>query len=233
MSTARPFGRLDSATVLVIGHDPRLQRSQAEAEYAFFMDYLTRRRPGQRSEQQKYDLAQAVVGYVSDLAGRAVALDDLYVTNLCNEFLPHVQGSGTVLIPDPLAKQGADQITTTVAAGRFRLILPMSQQVFYHLCRLGFVDDRPELVAPFVCEARPDPAKAEQGLYASVGRAPFLAVCGQRFHHCGVPVVPVLHVKQRSRLQTLPSLARYRPLMAAAEREVRVAMGLAVEEKRG
>jgi hypothetical protein len=225
MSTAQPFGQLDSAAILVIGHDPRLQRSQTEAEYAFFMAYLTRPRPVQRSEQRKYDLAQAVVDYVSELAGRPVALDELYVTNLCNEFLPHTPGSGTVFIPDEQARRGVEEITGTVAAGHFQLILPMSQQTFYNLCRLGFVDDRSELVAPFIREARPNQAKTEQGLYASVGRAPFLAVCGQRFHHCGIPVVPVLHVKQWPRLPTLPSLARYRLLMVNAEKEVRAILG--------
>jgi len=36
MKAVRPFGDLATATILVIGHDPRLQRSQAEAEAAFF-----------------------------------------------------------------------------------------------------------------------------------------------------------------------------------------------------
>lgn len=229
MNATRPFGNLNTATILVIGHDPRLQRSQAEAEFALFMDYLTRPYPGSRSEQRKYELAQAVVGYVSELAGRPVALGELYVTNLCNEFLPHQPGSGTVLIPDRQARRGVEEIARTVAAGHFRLILPMSQQTFYHLCRLGFVDDRSELVAPFVRDARPSPAKAEQGLYASTGRSSFLAVAGRRFHHCGVPVVPVLHVKQRPRLHTLPSLAQYRPLMAKAGEELRAIMELAAE----
>jgi uracil-DNA glycosylase len=29
MSTVKPFGDINSATILIIGHDPRLQRSQA------------------------------------------------------------------------------------------------------------------------------------------------------------------------------------------------------------
>ena len=32
MTAVRPFGDLDTATILVIGHDPRLQRSQTEAK---------------------------------------------------------------------------------------------------------------------------------------------------------------------------------------------------------
>lgn len=226
MSRVQPFGQWQSATILVIGHDPRLQRSQTEAEFAFFMEYLTRPRPTLRSEQRKYDLAEAVVSYVSELAGRPVALKELYVTNLCNEFLDHTPGSGTVLIPDDKATQGVEEIASIVTSGNFRIILPMAVQPCYHLCRLGFLDEDTELVRRFLAEARPQAPKAAQGIYVQSGKAPFLAVCGKRFHHCGVPVIPIVHVKQWSRLSTLPSLARFRPLMVAAGEEVRAILGL-------
>ena len=58
MSAAEPFGDVNSATILIIGQDPRLQRSGAEAEVAFF-DYLTRPRPGSGPEARRYDLAPA------------------------------------------------------------------------------------------------------------------------------------------------------------------------------
>lgn len=196
MNTAKPFGDPATASVLVIGHDPRLQRSQAEAEVAFFLDYLTRPWPTSSAEGRKCGLAKALVDYVGELTGRAMALEELYVTNLCNQFLKHAPGSGTVLIPDDLAERGAQQIVQTVAAGHFQVILPMAVQTFYHLCRLGFVDEDSEVVRQFVDAARPRASKAVQGIYVQGGRAPFLAVCGQRFHHRGVPVVPIVHVKQ-------------------------------------
>ena len=40
MRETLPFGDLHKATILVIGHDPRLQKSMAEAEYAFFFEFL-------------------------------------------------------------------------------------------------------------------------------------------------------------------------------------------------
>ena len=197
MSTVKPFGDINSATVLVIGHDPRLQRSQAEAQVAFFMDYLARPRPAHRAEARKYGLARAVWEYVNSLAGRHVPLADLYVTNLCNEFLDHIPGSGTVLIPDDVAKRGVEQIAQTVAAGHFKCILPMAVQPFYHLCHWGFIDEKDsESIAQFVAGARPRASKAAQGIYKQTGTAPFLPVCGRRLHHRGVPVVPVVHVKQ-------------------------------------
>jgi hypothetical protein len=216
VSAVKPFGDLSQATILVIGHDSRLQRSDAAAEVALFMDYLARPKPTQPSEARKYELAEAVVDYVAALAGREVPLKELYVTNLCNEFLPHAGAGGTVLIPDAQAQRGVDELVRTVAAGHFRVILPMSQQVFYHVCRLGFVDDRTELVGPFVQGAKPDPGVAAEGAYRASGRAPFLLVCGQRFHHRGVSVIPVVHVKQ---WPLKGRFARYEVPMEAAKRE--------------
>jgi hypothetical protein len=218
MSTVKPFGDINSATILVIGHDPRLQRSKAEAQVAFFMDYLAHPRPTHRPEARKYDLAQAVWKYVDDLAGRHVLLADLYVTNLCNEFLEPTRGSGTVLIPDDLAKRGVEQIAQAVTAGHFKCILPMALQTFYHLCHWGFIDEKDsELIVQFVAGARPRASKAEQGAYVQSGQAPFLAVCGQRFHHRGVPVVPIVHVKS---WPLKPRMVRYTEPMERAALEI-------------
>jgi len=222
MPQTSPFGEPGKATLLVIGHDPRLQHSAAEASTAFFFDYLTRPRPTWGPEASKYDLAQAVWDYISDLAGRRVELDELMVTNLCNEFLPHAPGSGTVLIPDDTARDGVRAIEEILVAGRFRVIVPMAVQVFYHLCRLAFVDDELELVKAFVAGASPRPEEAARGLYRPVGRSPFLAVCGRCFHHRGVPVVPVVHVKQ---WPLKARLARYREPMRLAQLHVTRAVG--------
>ncbi len=196
MRTVNPFGDVNKATILVIGHDPRLQRSQAEASVAFFLDYLDCPRPTWPPEARKYDLAKALWDYIGELAGRTIPLAELYVTNLCNEFLEHAPDSGTVLIPDDKAQRGVEEIAQTAAAGKFKVILPMAVQPFYHLCRLGFLDEDSELVRQFLAGACPRPDKAAQGVYVQSGKAPFLAVCGQRFHHQGVPVVPIVHVKQ-------------------------------------
>jgi hypothetical protein len=222
MQTVKPFGDPSRATILVIGHDPRLQRSDAKAEFAFFMDTLLHLKPARRSEARKYDLAQAVVDYVAALAGRAVQLEELYVTNLCNEFLPHAGAGETVLIPDAQAQWGVDEITRTVAAGHFRVILPMSQQVLYRLCQYGFVEDRPELVGPFTSGARPDKKAADRGAYRAVGAAPFLAVCGQRFRHRSVPVIPIVHVKN---WPPKGRFLRYEAPMEAAKCEMRASLG--------
>jgi hypothetical protein len=219
MKSVEPFGDPSTATILVIGHDPRLQRSPAEAEVAFFLDYLKRPYPDSRSEARKYDLAQAVCQYVNDLAGCDVPLAELYVTNLCNEFLEHAPRSRTVLIPDEQARRGLEHITRIAAGGHFRVILPMAVQTLYHLCRLGFIDEALELAA-FIQAARPRPDKAAQGIYVQSGSAPFLDVCGRRFHHRGVPVVPIVHVKQRP---LKPRMTRYEEPMQHARQQVQAA----------
>jgi hypothetical protein len=226
MSSVQPYGDLKSASILIIGHDPRLQNSMAEAEQAFFFEYLEKYQSPPKSppEARKYELAYAVWQYVNMLAGRDVPLAELYVTNLCNEFLPPSPGTGTVLIPDEAALHGVEAISKVISQGNFRLILPMSQQTFYHLCRLGFLDEADETISAFIPKAKPSPRKVAQGVYVSSGKAPFLEVCGRRFHHRGIPLVPVLHVK----LWPLKAQAiRYTGPMDLAKREVKEVLALA------
>lgn len=221
MKAVKPFGDPETAKIMVIGHDPRLQRTQTQAVVAFFMDYLKDVAPRSPSEARKYGLAKAVWDYVADLAGGPLALSMLYVTNLCNEFLEHVPGSGTVLIPDDRARQGVEAIVRAIASGSFSLILPMAVQPFYYLCQLGFLDEDSELIEAFIAGARPRPAQAVLGLYAQSGSAPFLAVCGQRFHHRGVPVVPIVHVKQ---WPLKPAMAKYTEPMQRARQQVQAVL---------
>jgi hypothetical protein len=222
MTSAKPFGDIQQASIMVIGHDPRLQKSKAEAEYAFFLDYLLHQRPSRAGEARKYDLAQALVNYISELAGREIPLQTLYVTNLCNEFLPSTYGRGTVLIPDGQAERGVAYICQAISEGQFRLILPLSLQVTYHLARVNFFDGAVDDVLTFVHQARPVPGKAAQGVYTPVGTTPFLAMCGKRLYHLGVPVVPVLHVKQ---WPLRDHMRRYKGSMQNASQEIRQLLG--------
>ncbi len=221
-ASVQPFGSLATATILVIGQDPRLQNSDYEAEKVFLMEFLEKYSdqspPRSLSEVKKYELACAVPNYIRSLAHRNLNLDELYVTNLCNQFLPHVRGSGTVLIPEALARQGVAAIGEIVQQGRFRVIVPMACQTFYFLCYTRFIDEWDERVLEFLAAARPDPVKATEGLYEQLGRGAFLNVCGQRFHRQGIPLVPVLHVKN---WPLSVKMARYyREPMQRAQKEI-------------
>jgi len=183
------------ARVFVIGHDPRLQRSDAQAETVFFLHYLERGRPTQKSEAAKFDFAAATVDYIGYLTGGMVALTEMYWTNLCNEFLPHAPKGGTVLIPDGVADRGKAEIEKAVAHGKPQVIIPMSLQVFYHLARSGFVTMAEEQREAFLSKAAPKAGDAKRGAYVQSKPRSFIDVCGERFLHGSVPVVPVLHVK--------------------------------------
>lgn len=196
MKSVEPWGNLGAASILVIGHDPRLQKYGAEAKHAFFFEYLEGPQPTYGPALAKYKLAKAIVDYVDWLANRKIAKDQLFVTNLCNAFLEHVPGSGTVLIPNQRARIGIAEIQKAVANGRFKVILPMSVQVFYHLSRTHFLDEDTDLVRQFVISALPREEKAKQGIYASAKPAPFLQMVGKQFHHHGIPVIPIVHIKQ-------------------------------------
>jgi hypothetical protein len=199
MVETKPYGNPEIAHLLVIGHDPRLQESDNEAKYVFFMDYLEREPPVHKVELRKYGLAKAVVDYIAYLTSNKYnvsTINRMYFTNLCNEFIQHPEKKGeTVLIPDEKADYGVSDIEKTLQIGSFRLVLPMSLQVFYHLVRRGFVPSESDEMKKFLRKARPDESFALQGAYRPTERRAFVDICGNRYYHRGVPVIPILHVK--------------------------------------
>jgi len=191
----RPFGDPATARVFVIGHDPRLQKSDAQAATVFFLDYLEAGRPTKRSEAAKYDLGSATVQYIEHLTGGKVPVSEMYFTNLCNEFLARPDKGGTVLIPDEVADRGIAAIEKALMRGEPQVIVPMSLQVSYHLARSGFVSMTEERREAFLSKAAPKPAYAERGAYVQSRSRTFLEVCGRQFLHGSIAVVPVVHVK--------------------------------------
>lgn len=198
MNACKPFGDIDKAKILVIGHDPRLQRSDAQASYSFFLDYLGRLPPTRTSERRKYEFASSTVSYIQHLGGPGVLLEDMFFTNLCNGFLGRPIGRGTVLITDNAADRGIQDIEDILARGSLELILPMAPQVFYHLVRTGFVTDSNENLRDFLMRAQPRSTAKERKAYEPIGRSPFLLVCGRMYSHRRdyIPIIPIVHAKQ-------------------------------------
>ncbi len=87
----QPFcpGDIHQAKVLVVGHDPRLQQSHTLAENTFFADYFFRPIPTKKNERAKYQLAEAVYGYVGYLTSYRYTAEQIILTNLCNIAMPH------------------------------------------------------------------------------------------------------------------------------------------------
>lgn len=216
----KPFGNIEKARVLVIGHDPMLQNSNAQAQFAFFLNYLRNLPPANPSEKRKYSLASSVVSYIKYLGGSLVLLKNMYFTNLCNEFLDRPIGGGTVLIADEAADKGIQAIEDTLSRGSFKVILPMTPQVFYHLVRTGFVSDSDEILQAFLRRAQPKPTAKERKAYEPTARSPFLLVCGQEYCHRNdhIPIIPIVHIRQwplNSKMKP-----RYEPLMEEATKNI-------------
>ena len=60
------WGNTEKAKILVIGHDPGLQRSSTIADYCFFADYYFRPKPSHASELSKYKLDESLFHCIMD-----------------------------------------------------------------------------------------------------------------------------------------------------------------------
>lgn len=191
----QPFcaGDVRNARVLVIGHDPRLQSSGSLAEYAFFADYFFRPEPAQASERAKYQLAEAVYGYVNYLTGNCYGTNELVLTNLCNLPLPHAPRFKTAWIPEAEAQAGLDAIRAILDQSSIELVFAMSQQVNYWLQKLGFYP----AMAVFLERAEPlsEGLQHDPPYYEPTKSRAFQLICGQCYSDGQRAVVPILHVK--------------------------------------
>lgn len=190
----KPWGSPEKAKVLVIGHDPRLQASSTLATYCFFADYFFRVKPTQKTELAKYQLAEALFAYVRDLTGGRTSDDEVLVTNLCNQALPHAPGRKTVFIPKEKAEAGLREIRALLKGSHIRLIFPMSQQVNYWLQALGFYPAN----TVFVETSKPKEIgiKNDPPYYEPSRPGAFKGVCGRKFiADQKYSLFPIMHVK--------------------------------------
>ncbi len=192
---AKPFGDPRTAKILVIGHDPRLQRSDTIAPFCFFADYYFRAIPTQPSERAKYKLASALFACVRYLTNNAYADDHVLVTNLCNTSLPHAPKSKTVLIPEPAAREGLQGIRDLLSMSSITIIFPMSLQVNYWLQKLGFYVSEPGFVAD--SEPRRKGLQSDPPYYQPTKDRTFQRICGNRYiGDDKYALFPILHIKQ-------------------------------------
>jgi hypothetical protein len=192
MLQTKPFGDKSKTKVLVIGHDPRLQKSDSIADYCFFADYYFRQVPILASEKRKYGLAKAIYDYVGWLTSNKLKPDEIMITNLCNRALPHAGNEKTVLIPGDAAIEGFEGIKGIIYESKIEFILAMTPQVNYWLQMLGLYSS----TGNFVKNAEPKTKAAKLGYYEPVGKSPFLEICGKKYLAGNIPIYPILHVKQ-------------------------------------
>lgn len=135
--TTKPWGNPGKAKILVIGHDPRLQKTSTIADYCFYADYFFQPKPDRGRDLAKYKLAEALYQCIRDLTDGCFHDDEILITNLCNEALPHSPKGKTVLIPKEKAVEGLRDIRVLLDSSKVSLIFAMSQQANYWLQKLG------------------------------------------------------------------------------------------------
>ena len=186
----------EKAKALVIGHDPRLQKSDTIADYALFANYFFENKPKNYSELQKFKLAKSTFDQITEITNGIITTEEVYITNLCNVSLPHAPKGKTVLIPEIEAIEGLKNIQSILKENpTIEYIFPMSLQVNYWLQKLGFYNSNTD----FVKEAEPktkglecinpyfDPKKAKT----------FLIICGNQYtsKNGNQIIIPILHSK--------------------------------------
>ena len=185
------------AKALIIGHDPRLQKTDAQAPYALFADYFFTTIPTKTSEKRKYGLAKTTFDHISYLTNNKIQTDNIYVTNLCNDCLPHAPKGKTVLIPKEIANDGINRIKSIIEENpTIKYIFPMSLQVNYWLQKLGFYEANYKFVE--MSEPKEIGLTNDKPYYEPKKTRSFLLICGDTFliNNGEQIVIPILHSKQ-------------------------------------
>jgi hypothetical protein len=181
---------------LLIGHDPRLQNSDTQAEYVLFANYYFDKNIRDRAFKRKYGLAASAFNQISHITNGKIKPEEIYITNLCNSALPHAPKNKTVYIPEDKAIAGVENIKKIIEENpSIEYLFPMSLQVNYWLQRLGLYQSNTE----FVVESTPKTIgiQNESPYYEPIGKSPFLLICGNRYRVTGgtQTVIPILHAK--------------------------------------
>ncbi|MBP8993836.1 MAG: hypothetical protein KBG30_08500 [Bacteroidales bacterium] len=181
---------------LLIGHDPRLQNSDTQAEYVLFANYFFDKTIKDRAFKSKYGLATSAFNQITNITNGKIKPEEIYITNLCNSALPHAPKGKTVYIPEDKALAGVENIKRIIEENpSIEYIFPMSLQVNYWLQKLGLYQSSAEFVV--ISTPKTIGIQHEPPYYEPTGKSPFLLICGNRFQVTGgtQTVIPILHAK--------------------------------------
>lgn len=187
---------IEEAKALIIGHDPRLQKSETIAPFALFADYYFKQEPTKPNERSKYALAKATFDQIVDITNSRIDPKSIYITNLCNFPLPHAPKNKNVLIPKDKAKAGLKNIENILFINpTIEYIFPMSLQVNYWLQKLDLYESNNDfrlLTEPKKVGLLNDPP-----YYQPMHHKTFTLICGNvyKVKNGNQKVVPILHTK--------------------------------------
>ena len=187
---------IEKAKALVIGHDPRLQKSDTIADYALFANYFFENKPIIYSELQKFKLSKSTFDQITEITHGIITPKKIYITNLCNVPLPHASKGKTVLIPEIEAIKGLENIQNILKENpTIEYIFPMSLQVNYWLQRLDFYNSNTD----FVKETEPKTKGLEciNPYFEPKKTKTFLKICGNQYQskNGNQIIIPILHSK--------------------------------------
>lgn len=127
------------AKVLVIGEDSNLQWSDTATRYAMFADYYFRSFPEDHGERSRNVEARNLFNHLTYVTLNSFKPDEMYITNLCNDYVEPAPKGKRVLIPEEKAIKGLEHIEWILEQNpSIEVILPMSLQTNYWLQKLGF-----------------------------------------------------------------------------------------------
>jgi len=181
---------------LLIGHDPRLQQSDTQAEYVLFANYFFDKSIKDRSFKSKYGLAASAFNQITHITNGKIKPEEICITNLCNSALPHAPKGKTVYIPEDKALEGFENIKRIISENAsIEYVFIMSLQVNYWLQKLGLYDSKDGFAEK--SSPKTNGILHEPPYYEPKGKSPFLMICGNRYHVSGGKqvVIPILHAK--------------------------------------
>jgi hypothetical protein len=181
---------------LLIGHDPRLQQSDTQAEYVLFANYYFDKTIKDRAFKSKYGLAASAFNQITHITNGKIKPEEIYITNLCNSALPHAPKSKTVYIPEEKAITGVENIKKIIDENStIEYLFPMSLQVNYWLQNLGLYDSNDGFVEK--SSPRTIGVQNEPPYYEPKEKSSFLMICGNNYKvkEGSQAVIPILHAK--------------------------------------
>jgi len=186
----------ETAKILIIGEDSNLQWTDTATEYAMFADYFFRPFPEDHGERSRNVEAQNLYHHILFLTNDKFRPEEMYVTNLCNDYvMPPAKGK-RVLIPEEKALKGLEHIKWVLEQNpSIEFIFAMSLQTNYWLQKLGFYGGDES----FLHGAQPRSVGMEciEPFYQPVDGKALRSIIGQTYNATApnVKLIPILPVK--------------------------------------
>lgn len=183
--------------VLVVGEDSNLQWSDTATEVAMFADYYFRSFPEDDGERSRNVESRNLFNHLTFVTLNSVKPSEMYITNLCNDYITPAPKGKRVFIPEEKAIKGLSHIEWVLEQNpSIKYVLSMSLQTNYWLQKLEFYGDN----EAFVYGAQPRRKgleSLEDPYYQPVDGKVFRSICGNIYDAKKFPVkvIPILSAK--------------------------------------